>query len=141
MIRLPPMSTRIDVLFPSTTLFRSVHGRADLIAETNGLLGYAPDGIGKLNRATEAITFAAVAPITPVRAGDVEGTVKIIPYAAPRAEIISAGKVAEGCKVRKAAFGPVSVTLVQTSTGRVNQKYSHKPEHIRRKRGKNRGGQ
>src|SRR3546814_729786 len=25
-----------------------VHGRADLIAETNGLLVYAPDGIGKL---------------------------------------------------------------------------------------------
>src|SRR3546814_8516287 len=27
----------------------------------------APDGIGKLNRATEANTFAAVAPMTPVR--------------------------------------------------------------------------
>src|SRR3546814_14093842 len=53
-----------------------VHGRADMIAETNGLLVYAPDGIGKLNRATEAITFAAVAPMTPVRAGDVVGTVK-----------------------------------------------------------------
>src|SRR3546814_1415988 len=67
----------------------TVHGRADLIAETNGLLVYAPDGIGKLNRATEAITFAAVAPMTPVRAGDVVGTGKIIPYAAPRAELVS----------------------------------------------------
>src|SRR3546814_4448508 len=75
-----------------------VHGRADLIAETNGLLVYAPDGIGKLNRATEAITFAAVAPMTPVRAGDVVGTVKIIPYAVPRAELVSAGQVADGCK-------------------------------------------
>src|SRR3546814_5761626 len=86
-----------------------VHGRADLIAETNGLLVYAPDGIGKLNRATEAITFAAVAPMTPVRAGDVVGTVKIIPYAVPRAELVSAGQVADGCKVRIAAFGPLSV--------------------------------
>src|SRR3546814_9174649 len=85
-----------------------VHGRADLIAETNGLLVYAPDGIGKLNRATEAITFAAVAPMTPVRAGDVVGTVKIIPYAVPRAELVSAGQVADGCKVRIAAFGPLS---------------------------------
>src|SRR3546814_7070654 len=82
-----------------------VHGRADLIYETNGLLVYAPDGIGKLNRSTEAITFAAVAPMTPVRAGDVVGTVKIIPYAVPRAELVSAGQVADGCKVRIAAFG------------------------------------
>src|SRR3546814_3255990 len=41
-----------------------VHGRADLIAETYGLFVYAHDGIGKLTSATEAITFADVAPMT-----------------------------------------------------------------------------
>src|SRR3546814_1137929 len=95
------------------------HGRADLIAETNGLLVYAPDGIGNLDRATESITFAAFAPMTPVRAGDVVGTVKIIPYAVPRAELVSAVQVADGCKVRIAAFGPLSVHLVPPTLGRV----------------------
>src|SRR3546814_20726617 len=61
----------------------------------------------------EAITFAAVAPMTPVRAGDVVGTVKIIPYAVPRAELVSAGPAADVFKVRIAAFGPPSVNLVQ----------------------------
>src|SRR3546814_14086636 len=66
-----------------------VHGRADLIAETNGLLAYAPAGIGKLNRATEANTFAAVAPLTPVPGGSVVGTVQTIPQAGPRTDICS----------------------------------------------------
>src|SRR3546814_20969319 len=101
-----------------------VQGRADLIAETNGLLVYAPDGIGKHNRATDAITFAAVAPMTPVRAGAVVGTVKIIPYAVPRAELASAGQVADGCKVRIAAFGLLSVSLVKTSLGIVSLKFT-----------------
>ncbi|EQB04517.1 molybdopterin biosynthesis protein, partial [Sphingobium quisquiliarum P25] len=117
-----------------------VHGRADLIAETNGLLVYAPDGIGKLNRATEAITFAAVAPMTPVRAGDVVGTVKIIPYAVPRAELVSAGQVADGCKVRIAAFGPLSVNLVQTSLGSVSLKLLAKTETVIRQRVERLGG-
>src|SRR3546814_3784376 len=47
-----------------------VPGRADLIAETNGLLVYAPDGIGKLHRDTEAISFDDAEPIQTVRGGD-----------------------------------------------------------------------
>src|SRR3546814_2223296 len=117
-----------------------VHGRADLIAETNGLLVYAPDGIGKLNRATEAITFAAVAPMTPVRAGDVVGTVKIIPYAVHRAELVSAGQVADGCKVRIAEFGPLSGILVQNSRGSVSLKLLAKTENVIRQRAERLGG-
>src|SRR3546814_7703379 len=42
-----------------------VHGRADLIAETNGLLVYAPDGIGKTKPATEPIPFPPPPPMPP----------------------------------------------------------------------------
>src|SRR3546814_13816059 len=33
MIRLPPRSTRTDTLFPYTTLFRSLHGLAQILVE------------------------------------------------------------------------------------------------------------
>src|SRR3546814_13660791 len=85
-------------------------------------------------RAPEAMSCAAVAPMTPVRAGDVVGTVKIIPYAVPRAELVSAGQVADGCKVRIDAFGPLSVNLVQTSLGSVSLKLLAKNDTVIRQR-------
>src|SRR3546814_10904677 len=78
--------------------------------------------------------------MTPVRAGDVVGTVKIIPYAVPRAELVSAGQVADGCKVRIAAFGPLSFNLVQTSLGSVSLKLLAKTETVISQRVERLGG-
>src|SRR3546814_8663312 len=55
MIRLPPISTRTDTLFPYTTLFRSDHlvRRHDLHSEA--LLAEAVRGIGRRGGAEQAL--------------------------------------------------------------------------------------
>src|SRR3712207_7155188 len=67
MIRRPPRST----LFPYTTLFRS------------GVLLINAAAINGLNAVDEAMTAATLMANKPVVAGEMVGTVKIIPYAIP----------------------------------------------------------
>src|SRR3546814_19547652 len=54
--------------------------------------------------------------------------------------LVSAGQVADGCKVRIAAFGPLSVNLVQTSLGSVSLKLLAKTETVIRQRVERLGG-
>jgi molybdenum cofactor cytidylyltransferase len=62
-----------------------VHGRVNLHATGAGILGaYAVD---RANRASEAIGIATLPPATPVAAGDLVATVKVIPFALPAATL------------------------------------------------------
>ena len=58
-------------------------GRCNLLAARDGLLGIDVQLINALNAADEAITLATLAPFTPVHAGDLVATLKIIPFAVP----------------------------------------------------------
>lgn len=58
-------------------------GRANLYAETAGLLLIDVDAIHGLNAVDEAMTAATLPAYKPVIAGEMVGTVKIIPYAIP----------------------------------------------------------
>jgi molybdenum cofactor cytidylyltransferase len=60
---------------------RAFTGRANLFAETAGVLVVDKDAIDRLNRVDEAITFATLSAYKPVVAGEMIGTVKIIPFA------------------------------------------------------------
>jgi molybdenum cofactor cytidylyltransferase len=65
----------------NVTVGEPTTGRANLFAETAGLLAVAAGGIDRLNAVDEAITVATLAPGAPVVAGEMVGTVKIIPFA------------------------------------------------------------
>ena len=60
---------------------RAFTGRCNLFAETPGILVVDKDGIDRLNRVDEAITFATLSAYKPVVAGEMIATVKIIPFA------------------------------------------------------------
>jgi molybdenum cofactor cytidylyltransferase len=63
---------------------RAFTGRANLFAQSAGVLVVDKDAIDRLNRIDEAITFATLPAYKPVVAGEMIGTVKIIPFAVGR---------------------------------------------------------
>jgi molybdenum cofactor cytidylyltransferase len=60
---------------------RAFTGRANLFAESAGVLVVDKDAIDRLNRVDESITFATLPAFKPVVAGEMIATVKIIPFA------------------------------------------------------------
>lgn len=58
-------------------------GRSNLYAETSGVLLIDVDAIQRLNAVDEAMTAATLPAYKPVVAGEMVGTIKIIPYAIP----------------------------------------------------------
>jgi molybdenum cofactor cytidylyltransferase len=66
---------------PGVHVERAFTGRANLFAQTAGVLVVEKDAIDRLNRIDEAITFATLPAYKPVVAGEMIATVKIIPFA------------------------------------------------------------
>jgi molybdenum cofactor cytidylyltransferase len=60
---------------------RAFTGRANLFAETAGVLVVDKEAINRLNQVDESITLATLAAYKPVVAGEMIATVKIIPFA------------------------------------------------------------
>src|SRR5262249_49464784 len=60
---------------------RAFTGRANLFAQTAGVLVVEKDAVDRLNRVEESITFATLPAYKPVVAGEMIATVKIIPFA------------------------------------------------------------
>ena len=69
---------------PGVHIDRAFTGRANLFAETAGVLVVDKDAVDRLNRVDEAITFATLPAFKAVVAGEMIATVKIIPFAAQR---------------------------------------------------------
>jgi molybdenum cofactor cytidylyltransferase len=63
------------------TIERAFTGRANLYAETAGVLLVDRAGVDRLNRVDESVTFATLSEYKPVREGEMIATVKIIPFA------------------------------------------------------------
>jgi molybdenum cofactor cytidylyltransferase len=64
---------------------RAFTGRANLFAESAGVLVVDKDAIDRLNQVDESITIATLAAYKPVVAGEMIATVKIIPFAVAEA--------------------------------------------------------
>ena len=88
-------------------------GRCNLIAAADGVLSYDPAALDAVNLIDEALTVALLPPYEVVEKGQMVGTVKIIPFAAPEAALKHCESLAG--KVRVAAFRPVRAGLVQTA--------------------------
>jgi molybdenum cofactor cytidylyltransferase len=90
-------------------------GRANLYAQADGLALPDPSLIDALNLLDESITIATAAPFACVRTGQIIATVKIIPFAAPRACVEQAERLLmAGSAVRLAPFRPYRAALLQT---------------------------
>lgn len=97
-------------------------GRVNLHARHAGLLMVDAPRIHAANQADEGLTVATLHPETPVDAGQMLATVKIIPYAVPRAALTqvlaslrgTAGPETGRRALRVAAWRPLGVGLVLT---------------------------
>jgi molybdenum cofactor cytidylyltransferase len=91
---------------------RAFTGRANLTADAAGVVVIDRAAIDRLNRVDPAITVATVPEYASVTAGQILATVKIIPFAVPRATLAQA--VATVAPLRLAPFHPAKVGLVAT---------------------------
>ena len=88
-------------------------GRANLYATEAGLALIDAAKVDALNALDESITLATVTPFARVAARQMLATIKIIPFAAPRAQVEDAERT--GTIVRVAPFLPRRVALISTS--------------------------
>jgi molybdenum cofactor cytidylyltransferase len=91
-------------------------GRANLFAETRGLLVFDTERVDRINLVHEAVTIGTLPPFAVVEPMQMVATVKIIPFAAPEEAVKECAKLAisEGPLLRVAPFRSLSVGLVQT---------------------------
>jgi molybdenum cofactor cytidylyltransferase len=83
-------------------------GRANLFAQSAGVLVVDKDAVDRLNRIDEAITFATLPAYKPVVAGEMIATVKIIPFGVAK-------------EARDAAVGGIKVPLLRVAPYRVRK--------------------
>ena len=92
-------------------------GRANLYAETAGVVVIDANRLNRLNLIDEALTVATLNAYERVEIGQMLATVKIIPFSAKKTSIAAAAALAAdgGAMVRIAAFRPHSAGLVLTA--------------------------
>jgi molybdenum cofactor cytidylyltransferase len=82
---------------------RAFTGRANLFAESAGILVINKEGVDRLNKVDESITLATLSAYKPVVAGEMIATVKIIPFAVAAAQrdgaLVAASKAAPVLRV------------------------------------------
>jgi molybdenum cofactor cytidylyltransferase len=89
-------------------------GRANLFAETAGILLADAQAIGRINARDERITLATLPPMRRVVEGEMIATVKIIPFAVQEDALAQAIAVANGFKIGVAPFRGKRVGVVST---------------------------
>lgn len=91
-------------------------GRANLFAESGGIVLYDPARLDEFNLVDEAVTLGLVPPFQAVTKGQMIGTLKIIPFAVPEnpVRIAEALAIQGGPLVRVKAFSPHDTILIQT---------------------------
>jgi molybdenum cofactor cytidylyltransferase len=100
-----------------TTVDRPFTGRANLFATQAGVLLVEPACIDAINAIDEAVTVATLPAYKPVVAGEMIGTVKIIPYAVPGAVLeraLAGASRGAGDAVRVAAYARRRIAVVST---------------------------
>ena len=90
-------------------------GRANLYATADGLALVDPGRVDAVNAIHESVTLATLSPTTPVEAGQMLATVKIIPFAAPADAVAKAEDALGEGALRVAAYVPRKAALISTS--------------------------
>jgi molybdenum cofactor cytidylyltransferase len=93
---------------------RAFTGRANLFAQSAGVLVIDKDAVDRLNRVDEAITFATLSAYKPVVAGEMVATVKIIPFGVAKSARDAAVAGAKAPLLRVAPYRIRKVGVVST---------------------------
>jgi molybdenum cofactor cytidylyltransferase len=93
---------------------RAFTGRANLFAQSAGVLVVDKDAVDRLNRVDEAITFATLSAYKPVVAGEMIATVKIIPFGVAKSARDAAVAGAKTPLLRVAPYRIRKVGVVST---------------------------
>jgi molybdenum cofactor cytidylyltransferase len=101
---------------PNLQVDKPFTGRVNLYAEQAGVVVVDRARIDRLNLVDEAITLGTLPGFATVQPGQMVATIKIIPFAAPRAAVERCLAIArEGTAlVRVAPYRPLEVALIQT---------------------------
>jgi molybdenum cofactor cytidylyltransferase len=117
-VREDPAASRVAaaVAGPGVSTAPAFTGRANLFAESKGLLVFDRDRLDRLNLVDEAVTIGTLPPYAVVEPKQMVATVKIIPFAVPEGAVARCAAIAaEGGKLlHVAAFRPLAVGMVQT---------------------------
>jgi len=114
---------------------RAFTGRCNLFAASAGVLVVDRPAIDAINRVDEAITFATLPAFKPVVAGEMIGTVKIIPFAVSELSLSAALKIAAGKPlVRVAPYRIRKVGIVSTLLPGLSEKIIDKTLKITQQR-------
>ncbi len=115
---------------------RAFTGRCNLFAAGAGVLVVDKAAIDAINRVDEAITFATLPAFKPVVAGEMIGTVKIIPFAVSEQSLSAALKVAAEAKplVRVTHYRIKKVGIVSTLLPGLSEKVIDKTLKITQER-------
>jgi len=91
-------------------------GRANLHAERRGLVVLDRERLDAFNLVDEAVTLATLPPFAIVEPKQMVATIKIVPFAVPRAIVERCAAIAggDGALLRLAPFRPLDVALIQT---------------------------
>ncbi len=93
---------------------RPFTGRSNLFSETDGVLVADAGAIDDINSIDERVTIATLPAYRAVVTGEMIGTVKIIPFAAPGDLLENAITRAQASRIRVAPFRPLSVGVIST---------------------------
>jgi molybdopterin biosynthesis enzyme len=115
-------------------------GRVNLFAEEPGLAHVDAGRLDAVNLIDEAITVATLPPFTPVEAGQMVATIKIIPFAAPGAALAAVLAAAGTDLVRLAPYRPLAAILIQTRLPGMKESILDKTVGVTRQRLSSVGG-
>jgi molybdenum cofactor cytidylyltransferase len=115
-------------------------GRCNLYAEAAGVVVIDRDRVDRLNLVDEAVTLGTLAPFSPVRAGDVIATVKIIPFAVRREVVDACAALAGRSALSVAPFRPRQAGLVSTRLPGTNESVLDRAAAAQRARAERLGG-
>ena len=93
-------------------------GRSNIYARTDGVLSVHVDGLLRFNEVDEAVTLATLPPFSRVSAGQMIGTLKIIPFAIPHSVLERCASIlTEQPVMRLSPFTGLRAVLIQTEGG------------------------
>ncbi|MCA3628884.1 MAG: molybdopterin-binding protein [Methylobacterium sp.] len=116
-------------------------GRVNLFSEANGVLVLDEAAIHAFNALDEGLTLATLPPYRRVKADEMVGTVKIIPFALPGAVVEAGRKALAKPPLRVAAFRPKRVGLILLATSEMKPSVLNKTARVTAERVASLGGE
>ncbi len=115
-------------------------GRVNLFAETAGLLCFDPAAIDAVNAVAEDVTLATFPPLSPIEAGRIVVTIKIIPFAVPETVLAACLAAAKDAVATVSPFRPLAARLIQTVNAGLKPSVMAKTSHVTAERMARLGG-